>query len=114
MVDTGFTVTAGQPLSISAAGNWCTLGCSMSIGCYSVTGSSSASDVVPATSCTAFSLIARIGGTFYCIGSAANLNPTTSGKLYLGINSEYTGCTTPTVTATVRKLTTNHPESANT
>jgi hypothetical protein len=100
MVDTGITITAGQPLSISAAGNWCTLGCSSSIGCYSVTGSSSSGAVVPAN-CTPFSLIARIGGTFYCVGAGKDFAPTTSGKLYLGINSEYTGCSTPTVTATV-------------
>lgn len=100
MVDTGITITAGQPLNISASGNWCTLGCSSSIGCYSVTGSSSSSAVVPAN-CTPFSLVGRIGGTFYCIGTGGTFNPTTSGKLYLGINSEYTGCSTPTVTATV-------------
>jgi hypothetical protein len=66
-----------------------------------VAGSSSSSAVVPASNCTPFSLIARIGSTFYCVGTGRDITPTTSGKLYLGINSDYTGCSTPTVTATV-------------
>jgi hypothetical protein len=80
---TGITLTAGQPVAITASGTWSNAGVSLTAAGHptvTVTG-----DNCPLSGAPLLALVGRIGptGAPFLIGTSASFTPATSGVLYL-------------------------------